>query len=94
MGVSVWSSLNSAGGRWGVVVGLPPDEARRDDPCVWRLDGRLLHFAVFSDTNFAEEDLVQESAPEVACGQVGFQGLLDERQRICKTLIDVGELDL
>ena len=79
MGVGVWPSLNPAGGRWGVVVGSPPDEARRDDSGVWRLDGGLLHFAVFSDADFAEEDLVQESASEVACGQVGLQRLLCER---------------
>ncbi|MHB8243279.1 MAG: hypothetical protein ACYDHN_14980 [Solirubrobacteraceae bacterium] len=53
-----------------------------------------MYFAVFSDADFAEEDLVQESAPEVACGQIGLQGLLCERERVSESLVDVGELDL
>ena len=75
-------------------MGAAADEAPGDDPLVWLLDGGLRDLAVGTNSDLAEERLVEQPFAEIACRKVGLKRRLGELQCVIEGLADVGELDL
>jgi hypothetical protein len=76
------------------VVLLSSNYLRCDDAGVWLGDFGFLDLAAFAYADLVNEDLIEHSAAEIACGEVGLKRLLGEHERIVEGGVDIGELDL